>query len=144
MAGAADFVEKAIHMLENGKMAVWVPYLPPYISILNQWMEPNEIIASDTPWAVAWYADRRSLWRPDTVERFNEFHDFGTFGGPLNGIYLTPVSGTENKMGNVIKGEHREWARFVLHNVNLKNFPCGGSRLGIEDERGFYGDRDRH
>jgi hypothetical protein len=60
---------------------------------------------------------------PDTVERFNEFHDFGTLGGPLNGIYLTPVSGTENKMGNVIKDERREWARFILHNVNLKNFP---------------------
>ena len=45
-------------------------------------MEPNEIIASDTPWAVAWYDDRRSLWLPDTVERFNEFHDFGTLGGP--------------------------------------------------------------
>ena len=113
MAGSADFVQKAVHTL---------PY-PPYISIRNQWMEPNEIITSDTPWAVAWSADRRSLWLPDTVERFNEFHDFGTLGGPLNGIYLTPVSGTENKMGDVVKGEHREWARFILHNVNLKNFP---------------------
>ena len=69
-------------MLENGKMAVWVPYLPPYISILNQWTEPNEIIASDTPRAVAWYADRRSLWLPDTVERFNEFHDSGLSVAP--------------------------------------------------------------
>ncbi len=97
MAGAADFVQKAGHTL---------PYLPPYISIRNQWMEPNEIIASDTPWAVAWSADRRSLWLPDMVERFNEFHDFGTLGGPLNGIYLTPVSGTD-KMGDVVKGEHK-------------------------------------
>jgi hypothetical protein len=82
MAGAADFVQKAVRTLETGKKAVWVPYLPPYISILNHWMEPNEIIASDTPWAVAWYDDRRSLWLPDTVERFNEFHDFGTLDGP--------------------------------------------------------------
>jgi hypothetical protein len=74
MAGAADFVQKAVHTLETGKMAVWVPDLSPHISILN-------------------------------------------------GIYLTPVSGTENKMGDVVKGEHREWARFILHNVNLKNFP---------------------
>jgi hypothetical protein len=135
MAGSADFVQKAVHTL---------PYLPPYISIRNQWMEPNEIIASDTPWAVAWSADRRSLWLPDTVERFNEFHDFGTLGGPVSGIYLTPVSGTENKMGDVVKGEHREWARFILHNVNLKNFPLRRVAPGIEDERVFYGDRDRH
>jgi hypothetical protein len=121
------------------------PYLPPYISILNQWMKPNEIIASDMPWAVAWYADRRSLWLPDTVAQFNEFHDFGTLGGPVNGIYLTPVSGTENKMGDIIKGDYREWARFILHNTDLKNFPLRWvAGLGIEDECVFYGDRDRH
>jgi hypothetical protein len=135
MAGSADFVQKAVHTL---------PYLPPDISIRNQWMEANEIIASDTRWAVAWSADHRSLWLPDTVERFNGFHDFGTLGGPLSGIYLTPVSGTENKMGDVVKGEHREWAGFILHNVNLKNFPLRRVAPGIEDERVFYGDRDRH
>jgi hypothetical protein len=36
MVGGADFVQKAVHTL---------PYLPPYISIRNHWMEPNEIIA---------------------------------------------------------------------------------------------------
>ena len=120
------------------------PYLPPYISILNQWMQPNEIIASDMPWAVAWYADRRSLWLPETVGRFTEFHDFGTLGGPVNGIYLTPVSGTENKLGDIVKGEYREWARFILHNVDLQNFPLRwAAGLGMEDECVFYGDRDR-
>ena len=121
------------------------PYLPPYISILNDWMAPNEIIASDMPWAVAWYADRRSVWLPDTVARFNEFHDFGSLGGPVNGIYLTPVSGIENKMGDIIKGEYREWARFILHNVDLKSFPLRWvASLGMEDECVFYSDRDRH
>ena len=47
-------------------------------------------------------------------------------------------------MGDVVKGEHREWARFILHNVNLKNFPLRRVAPGIEDERVFYGDRDRH
>ena len=58
---------------------------------------------------------------------------------PLSGIYLTPVSGTENKMGDIIKGEYAEWARFILHNVDLKNFPLRWvAGLGIEDECVFY------
>ena len=108
-------------------------------------MAPNEIVASDMPWAVAWYADRRSVWLPDTVERFNEFHDFGTLGGPVNGIYLTPVSGTDNKLGDIIKGEYSDWARFILHNVDLAKFPLRWvAALGTENECVFYGDRDRH
>jgi len=121
------------------------PYLPSYISILNEWMEPTEIIASDVPWAVAWYADRRSLWLPDTVERFNEFHDFGTLGGPVNGLYLSPVSGTENKLGDILKGEYKGWARFILRNVDLSKFPLRWvAALGPQDESIFYSDRDRH
>jgi hypothetical protein len=121
------------------------PYLPPYISVLNDWMEPNEIIASDIPWAVAWYADRRSVWLPDTLETFNEFNDYGTLGGPVNGIYLTPVSGTQNTLADILKGEYKEWARFILHNVDLQKSPLRWvAMLGIEDECVFYGDRDRH
>jgi len=131
-------------VLASTRAIHYPPYAPPYISIINQWMEPTEVIASDIPWAVAWYADRRSVWLPDTVARFNEFHDFGSLGGPVNGIYLTPVSGTENKMGDIIKGEYREWARFILHNVDLQSFPLKWvAGLGPEDECIFYGDRDR-
>src|SRR5256714_4227380 len=38
----------------------WPPYMPPLISVLNDWMQPNEITATDMPWAIAWYANRRS------------------------------------------------------------------------------------
>ena len=30
----------------------------------------DEIIASDMPWGVAWYADRKSLWIPMTINDF--------------------------------------------------------------------------
>ncbi len=48
----------------------WPPYVPPFISILNTWTNDNEIIVSDMPWGVAWYADRKSLWLPTTIEDF--------------------------------------------------------------------------
>src|SRR5205807_2018410 len=53
----------------------WPPYIPPAISVLNNWMKPDEVTASDMPWAIAWYADRRSLWLPDTPKSFVEFGD---------------------------------------------------------------------
>ena len=60
----------------------WPPYVPPYIAVLNDWMQPNEIIASDMPWAIAWYADRRSLWVPDTMKTFTDLNDYNLWAGP--------------------------------------------------------------
>ena len=45
----------------------WPPYIPPYIAILRGWTSEKEIIMSDVPWAVAWYADRNSKYRARTM-----------------------------------------------------------------------------
>ncbi len=54
-----------------------VPHWPPYYPLaLNEKLveETNEkeIVVSDQPWAVAWYADRKSLWTPRRVNDFTE------------------------------------------------------------------------
>jgi hypothetical protein len=122
----------------------WPPYVPPYISVLNDWMAPNEIVASDMPWAVAWYADRRSLWLPDTVKAFTEFHDYGVFGAPLNGLYLTPISGSQNTLADILKGEYRDWAAVILRSVDVNKFTLKwATLLGLENECVFFSDRDR-
>jgi len=122
----------------------WPPYVPPYISVLNDWMEPNEMIASDMPWAVAWYADRPSVWLPETVKAFTEFHDYGIFGVPVNGLYLTPISGSQNTLANILKGEYRDWAAVILRSVDLTKFPLKwATLLGLENEAVFFADRDR-
>jgi 4-amino-4-deoxy-L-arabinose transferase-like glycosyltransferase len=122
----------------------WPPYVPPYIAVLNTWMKPEEIVASDMPWAVAWYADRRSLWLPDTIKTFTELNDYQVLGGPVNGLYLTPVSGSQNTVGDVQKGEYRDWAPVILRNVNLETFPLKwGTLLGFENECVFFSDHDR-
>lgn len=122
----------------------WPPYVPPYISVLNDWMEPHEIIASDMPWAISWYADRRSLWLPETVKSFSEFHDYGIFGAPVNGLYLTPVSGSQNTLEDILKGEYRDWSAMILRSVDLSKFPLKwATLLGLENECVFFADRDR-
>ncbi len=71
----------------------------------------TEITASDMPWAVAWYADRRALWLPETVHAYTEMSDYSLLGGPINAIYLTPISGSQNTLRDILKGEYRDWAR---------------------------------
>jgi hypothetical protein len=122
----------------------WPPYVPPYIAVLNDWMQPHEIIASDMPWAIAWYADRRSLWLPETIKAMTEFSDYNVLGAPVNGLYLTPISGSQNKLADILKGEYRDWSGVILRSVDLSRFPLKwATLLGLENECVFFSDRDR-
>jgi hypothetical protein len=122
----------------------WPPYAPPYIATLHNWMQPNEITASDMPWAIAWYADRRALWVPDTIKTFSDLSDYNVLAGPVNGLYLTPISGGQNKLADILTGEYKDWSPFILRNMNLEKFPLKwGTLLGFENECIFLSDHDR-
>jgi hypothetical protein len=123
----------------------WPPYMPALIGVLNDWMRPGEIIASDMPWAVAWYADRRSLWLPDTVQVMTELGDYNLLGGPVNGLYLTPVSGTDNKFRDIVKGEYKNWSAVIQRAQQLEQFPLKWNTvaLGLDNECIFLSDHDR-
>ena len=133
-----------IIMPSNKAGVRWPPYVPPYIAVLNDWIKPEEIIASDMPWAIAWYADRRALWLPETVKAMTEFGDYGVLGGPVNGLYLTPISGSQNKLADILKGEYRDWAGVILRSVDLQRFPLKwATLLGLENECVFFSNYDR-
>ena len=122
----------------------WPPYVPPYIAILGQWTRPQEIIASDMPWAVAWYADRKSLWLPLTVREFLTLRDENQLKGQINGLYLTPVTGYRAFLSDIVKGEYKEWAPFITRTVVLKDFPLKAvTPLPIDGDCVYYSDRDR-
>jgi len=123
----------------------WPPYMPGLIGILNDWMLPEEIIATDMPWAVAWYADRRSLWLPDTIRVFSDLGDYQTLGGPVNGVYLTPVSGTDNKLRDIVRGEYKDWAPVIQRSQILEKFPLKWNTvaLGLDSECIFLSDHNR-
>ena len=118
--------------------------MPPYIAILGQWTRENEIIASDMPWAVAWYADRKSLWLPMSVHDFIDLNDYNQLKGQIVGLYLTPITGNRPFISEVMKGEYKEWAPFIMRNVNTKEFPLKAiTALPIDGECIYYSDRDR-
>jgi hypothetical protein len=123
----------------------WPPYMPPYIAMLNDWMKPEEITASDMPWAVAWYADRRSVWLPDTEKIFTDLSDYNVLGAPVNGVYLTPISGTDNTLRDIVRGEYRDWAALIQRTPELEKFPLKwrSVALGLDGECVFFSDHDR-
>jgi len=134
-----------LHMLLTASGRVqWPPYVPPYIAILGEWTQPDEIITSDMPWAVAWYADRQSLWLPDTVANFMDMHDYNRLNDPIVGLYLTPITGDGRFFSDIEKGEYKEWSPFILRNLATKGFPLQAvTGLPIDFECIFYSDRDR-
>ena len=126
-------------------MVRWPPYMPALIGVLNDWMKPEEIIATDMPWAVAWYANRRSLWLPETIQVFSQLGDYQTLGGPVNGLYLTPVSGTDNKLHDIVKGEYKDWAPVIQRTQLLEKFPLKWKTvaLGLDNEDIFLSNYNR-
>jgi hypothetical protein len=144
MRFATTFIE--LNSPPKGRVQ-WPPYVPPFIAILNTWTTEREIIASDMPWAVAWYAERKSLWLPMTVQDFINLNDNNVLNGRIVGLYLTPVSGNRLFIPDIIKGDYKEWAPFILRQVSgpgLKDFPLRAvTSLPLDGECVFYADRDR-
>jgi hypothetical protein len=122
----------------------WPPYLPPYIAVLNNWMQPNEVTASDMPWAIAWYADRPAIWVPDTLRTMTDLNDYNIIGAPINGLYLTPISGSQNTFKDIVKGEYKDWGPVIQRTVAVDRFPMKwATLLGLENECVFFSDHDR-
>ncbi len=123
----------------------WPPYYPTHIAIMRPWTTEKEIIMSDMPWAVAWYADRRSLWLPMTVAEYTTLSDYQKLSGPIVGLHLTPVSGDKEFLSTIVSGEYKAWMpQITRQEALLKNFPLHKSvALGYALLTVVYFDRDR-
>ena len=145
VVSALPFLAQFFELMSAPKNRVpWPPYVPPYIAILSEWTTDEEIIASDMPWAVAWYADRKSLWLPMSLDDFIALNDYNQLGGRMVGLHLTPVTGNQPFVHDIMKGEFKEWAPFITRQANIKDFPLRAyTPLPIDGECFFYSDRDR-
>jgi hypothetical protein len=104
----------------GGGVFAYPPYFPPILAFSAQWFQPDEALASDIPWAVAWYQDRASLWLPVTIKEYLEINDFVQ---PLHGLLLTPLSRNAGALLDVQKGEWKEWASLLLGQGVPSGFP---------------------
>ncbi|MEM7147330.1 MAG: glycosyltransferase family 39 protein [Verrucomicrobiota bacterium] len=97
-------------------MSSWPPYIPSYIAKLGDWTEENEVTVADMPWAVAWYADRVSLWLPATREQYDELARYGARRDtPFAGIYFTPISIDQPLSTGIMTGEYDAWSDMILY-----------------------------
>ena len=139
----------ALPMLSNlfsnrGAAIQWPPYVPPFIGILGDWYGEKEIIASDMPWAVAWYAQRKSVLLPESVRAFNRLNDYRVLGEPISGLYLTPITGNLRLFPDIYKGAYKEWALMITRPPKVDGFALPFyTALPIEGECIIFADRDR-
>ena len=97
------------------------PYYPPEIQEISNWMQPDELMMSDVPWAVAWYGQRSCVYlSQDTQGDFSAINDYFQ---PVKGIYLTSLTLDDKFFSNVVRGNDNGWGHFILHVATKNEFP---------------------
>jgi hypothetical protein len=121
------------------------PYMPPLIKQFGQLSKPDEWLASDMPWATAWYADRPSLWLPDSISDFENLNDNTC---PIGLLFLTPVT-TAQPLSNYTTGEYKDWFPLIARQPTPPGFPLsvhsatpnGGPEYNVWSDRARWGER---
>jgi len=90
-------VRIGIQVGDRGGIPHWPPYYAPALSStqtgLKGWITEKQIVFSDQPWAVAWYADRISVWLPPTRQGFESIESTAAdLQTPVAGILISPTS----------------------------------------------------
>lgn len=115
------------------------PYWPPAVKSLAQTATPDEWVTTDMPWATAWYADRASLWLPDSINDFENLHDNVC---PTGALIFTRLTWDE-PVNTYTTGEYKDWLTFVIGVTPPSHFPLtqhmmtppGGPDMSIWSDR---------
>ena len=119
------------------------PYFPPLSNQFRTWVAEGEVLVSDQPWAIAWYADRKSLWMPVKISDLVAMNDYTSLGAPVAGVFLSPVTGHSRLFADVIKGEYKDWVQAILRSPG-PTFPFKEAvPLPPDGEFIFFSDRKR-
>jgi hypothetical protein len=108
-------IKTGIETRDRGGFPHWPPYYAPALNLrLKKIVPENQITFSDQPWAVAWYADRISVWLPPDQVGFKKLDDAAT---ELNtsgaGILITPSSYGLNNMLDIAT-KYKDFTSLVI------------------------------
>lgn len=126
-------VKMGLMRKDSGGVPHWPPYYAPALNLgLSKWLTEKQICFSDQPWAVAWYADRMSIWIPPTR---TDFVDLETSAAdletPVAGILISPSSHGDGSAAEVA-AKYKDFTSLVLDGrVFLATYPPG---LSIYDK----------
>jgi hypothetical protein len=120
------------------------PYVPAFMRLFSEWTTPNEVICSDMPWAIAWYSDRKSVWLPSKVQDFFKYGSEESAGGPIVGLYLTPVSRDTGLASGIVTGKYSNWAGLIVPLPDaVEKFPFKAHLAIADNQCLYYSDRER-
>jgi hypothetical protein len=81
-----------VFILPSPSPLVYPPYYPPWIQTKARWIEKQDWLTTDIPWAVAWYGHRQGVWLPLRYGGRNSgqesFYALNRLK-PLRALYLT-------------------------------------------------------
>ncbi|MEY5020499.1 MAG: hypothetical protein RLZ22_1587 [Verrucomicrobiota bacterium] len=122
-------VRTGMHLSNRGGVPHWPPYYAPALNGekgVKGLTQPDQVVFSDQPWAVAWYADRISIWLPPTREGFQKLETVANdLQTPVAGILISPSShgsGPVSEVANLYK----DFTSLVLDGrVIMATYPPG-------------------
>jgi hypothetical protein len=94
----------------TGPASPYPPYYPPFIAYAGGLLEPQEVMATDVPWATAWYAGRASVALPATPA---ELETMSASWHPVAAVYLTPATTDRPYARDLVDGDWRAWAPLI-------------------------------
>ncbi|MFZ0828216.1 MAG: glycosyltransferase family 39 protein [Verrucomicrobiia bacterium] len=124
---------------------VYPPYYPPDIQQTAGWMDENELLMSDVPWAVAWYGNRQCVWL--TLNAQDDFFSVNDNMKPVLALYLTPETTDGKFVSDWMRAGEHSWGSFLIQvltqNQIPQGFPLRNAPTGFLPERMFLTDRQR-
>jgi hypothetical protein len=93
------------------------PYSPVDVQRFNQWIHPNELMMSDLPWAVAWYADRPCVWT--TLDAGPQFFQLNDYIKHVSALYLSEQTMDGKLMADCLERGANSWYGFVYERVGV-------------------------
>ncbi|WP_411828182.1 glycosyltransferase family 39 protein [Luteolibacter sp. AS25] len=111
----------------GGGIPHWPPYWAPALNLgLSKWLTEKQICFSDQPWAVAWYADRVSVWLPLDKKDFIEIEtNAANLETPIAGILISPTSHGDGSI-TTVSAKYKDFASIILDGrVFLATYPPG-------------------
>jgi hypothetical protein len=105
------------------KPGAFPPYYPPGIQQVSGWMQPDELMMSDVPWAVAWYGQRQCVWL--TLNAEGDFNAVNDWMKPVGALYLTPETMDSRFISDWANNRDYSWGGFILQVVTQKQIPPG-------------------
>jgi hypothetical protein len=125
-------VRVGMQLRDRGGVPHWPPYYAPALNSqkagLKAWITDKQVTFSDQPWAVAWYADRVSVWLPPTYAGFEKIESIAAdLQTPVAGVLISPLSHGSGSLSEIAT-QYKDFTFMILDGRTFfTNYPNGVS-----------------